>query len=152
MSPENFIKTARELIPTGQGRPRSTNLQRAVSTAYYAMFHCLSGSCANTLIGGSGAGRGTPAWILTYRALNHRSTKARCRDEQNLRQFSESTREFAETFARMQEHRHRADYAPDAGFRKSQAIQRINEAENAIRNFEEEFVRGATRLRRIYFA
>ena len=138
MSPENFIKTARELIPARKGKPRSTNLRRAVSTAYYAMFHCLAGSCADTLIGGLHAGRGTDAWTLTYRALNHRSAKARCRDEQNLRQFSEPIREFAETFARMQEHRHRADYAPNTGFRKSQAIQRINEAENAIRNFEEE--------------
>ena len=138
MNPENFIKTARELIPTGQGKPRSTNLRRAVSTAYYAMFHCLAGSCADTLIGGLHAGRGSGAWILTYRALNHRSTKARCQDEQSLEQFPVSIRGFAKTFARMQEHRHRADYAPDAGFRKSEAIQRINEAENAIRNLEGE--------------
>ena len=138
MSPESFIKTARELIPTGQGKPRSTNLRRAVSTAYYALFHCLAGSCADTLIGGVHAIRGSGAWILTYRALNHRSAKAKCRDEQNLRQFSESIREFAEMFARMQGHRHRADYAPDAGFRKSEAIQRITEAENAIRDFEKE--------------
>ena len=75
---------------------------------------------------------------LTYRALNHRSTKARCQDEQSLEQFPVSIRGFAKTFARMQEHRHRADYAPDAGFRKSEAIQRINEAENAIRNLEKE--------------
>ena len=138
MNPENFIKTARELIPTGQGKPRSTNLRRAVSTAYYAMFHCLAGSCADTLIGGLHAGRGSDAWILTYRALNHRSTKVRCQDEQSLEQFPVSIRGFAKTFARMQEHRHRADYAPDAGFRKSEAIQRINEAENAIRNLEGE--------------
>ena len=138
MNPESFIKTARELIPTGQGKPRSTNLRRAVSTAYYAMFHCLSGSCADTLMGGLHAGRGTDAWILTYRALNHRSAKARCSNKENLKQFSAHIRVFAETFARMQEHRHHADYAPDAGFRKSEAIQRINEAENAIRNFEKE--------------
>ncbi len=138
MNPESFIKTARELIPTGQGKPRNTNLQRAVSTAYYAMFHCLAGSCADTLIGGLHAGRGSDTWTLTYRALNHRSAKARCSDKESLKRFSAHIRVFAETFARMQEQRHRADYAPDAGFRKSQAIQRINEAENAIRNFEAE--------------
>ena len=44
MNPENFISTARELIPTGQGKPRNTDLRRAVSTAYYAMFHCLAHS------------------------------------------------------------------------------------------------------------
>ena len=111
MNPESFIKTAQELISTGQGKPRSTNLRRAVSTAYYAMFHCLSGSCADTLMGGLHAGRGTDAWILTYRALNHRSAKARCSNKENLKQFSAHIRVFAETFARMQEHRHHADYA-----------------------------------------
>ncbi len=138
MSSENFIRTAQVLIPTGQGRPRSTDLQRAVSTSYYAMFHCLAGSCADTLMGGLHAGRGTDAWILTYRALNHRSAKARCSDKENLKQFSAHIRVFAETFARMQEQRHHADYAPNAGFRKSEAIQRITEVENAIRNFQEE--------------
>ena len=138
MNPENLIKTARELTPARKGKPRSANLRRAVSTAYYAMFHCLAVSCADTLIGGLHAGRGSDAWILTYRALNHRSAKARCSDKESLKQFSAHIRVFAETFARMQEQRHRADYVPDAGFRKSEAIQRINEAENAIRNFEEE--------------
>lgn len=138
MNPENFISTARELIPTGQGKPRNTDLRRAVNTAYYAMFHCLAHSCADTLIGGLHAGRGTDAWILTYRALNHGSTKAKCRDEESLKQFSTYIREFAVMFARMQGYRHRADYAPDAGFRKSEAIQRITEAENAIRDFQEE--------------
>ena len=138
MNPESFIKTARELTPARKGKPRSANLRRAVSTAYYAMFHCLAGSCADTLIGGLHAGRGSDAWILTYRALNHRSAKARCSDKESLKRFSAHIRVFAETFARMQEQRHRADYAPDAKFRKSEAIQRINEAENAIRNFEGE--------------
>ncbi len=126
------------MIPTGQGKPRNVNLRRAVSAAYYAMFHCLAGSCADTLIGGLNAGRGTDAWTLTYRALNHRSAKARCQDERRLEQFPKSIRKFARIFALMQEQRHRADYAPNAMFRKSEAIQRITEAENAIRNFEEE--------------
>ena len=138
MNPENFIKTAWELIPAGQGKPRGANLRRAVSTSYYAMFHCLASSCADTLIGGLQAGRGTDAWILTYRALNHGSAKAKCQDEQSLEQFPISIRGFAKTFARLQKQRHRADYAPDARLRKSEAIQSINEAENAIRNFEGE--------------
>ena len=116
MNPESFIKTARELIPTGQGKPRGANLRRAVSTAYYAMFHCLAGSCADTLIGGLHAGRGTDAWILTYRALNHRSAKARCSDKENLKQFSAHIRVFAETFARMQEQRDLYTKVPEPGY------------------------------------
>ncbi len=138
MEIENFIKTARELLPTRQGRPRGTNLRRAVSTAYYAMFHCLARSCADTLIGGSNAIRKTDAWILTYRALDHNAAKRRCQDTKSIGRFSESTRIFAKIFTQMQEQRHRADYAPDAIFGKSEVIQRINDVEDVISNFERE--------------
>ncbi len=138
MEAENFVKTSRELLPTGQGRPRGTNLRRAVSTTYYAMFHCLARSCADTLIGKSGRVRGTEAWARTYRALDHNAAKRRCQDTKGLGQFPESTRIFAKTFAQMQEQRHRADYAPDAIFRKSEVNQRINDVEDVINNFERE--------------
>ena len=138
MEAENFIKTARELLPTGQGRPRGTDLRRAVSTVYYAMFHSMARSCADTLIGGPNAGRGSDAWVLAYRTLNHRYAKARCLDKRDLEKFSLPIQEFADTFVQMQEQRHRADYAPDAIFGKSEVVQRINDVEDVINNFEKE--------------
>ncbi len=136
MEPQDFIAISEELIPTGQGGPNRSCLRRAVSTTYYALFHCLAHSCADTLIGGSSAVRKTNAWILTYRALNHGFAKQRCRDENGLGQFPLEIRGFAETFARMQESRHRADYAPDEVLQKSEVIRSIQEAKAAIRNFE----------------
>ena len=163
MEASSFIKTARELLPARQGRPRDANLRRAVSTAYYAMFHCLARSCADTLIGKSGpvrktdawarthhghggprygvaagAVRTTDAWTRTYRALNHGEANRRCRNAKGIEPFPQSTRLFADTFVRMQKQREHADYAPDAVFIKTDVMQRITEAERAIKAFEKE--------------
>ncbi len=138
MEAGNFVKTARALLPAKPGRPRNTDLRRAVSTAYYAMFHCLARSCADALIGGSGTVRKTDAWIRTYRALDHNAARRRCRDAKGIGRFSENTRLFAEAFAQIQNQRHLADYAPDAVFRKSEVVQRIIEAEDAINIFQKE--------------
>lgn len=136
MEPKDFIAISEELIPKGQGAPNRSHLRRAVSAAYYALFHCLARTCADTLIGGSNAVRKTDAWILTYRALNHGSAKQRCRDEKSLQQFPSGIQAFAETFAQMQERRHRADYAPDKILRKSDVIRGIQEVKDAISIFE----------------
>ncbi len=138
MEAENFVKTARELLPARPGRPRNTDLQRAVSTAYYALFHCLARSCADTLIGKSGAVRGTDGWTRTYRALDHNAAKRRCQDTKGIGRFSENTRLFAKTFVQIQKQRYRADYAPGAVFRKSEVAQRIIEAEDAIHALQKE--------------
>ena len=52
------------------GQPTQEALRRAVSTAYYAMFHALATSNADLIVD-----RRTPAnesrWIATYRSLRH---------------------------------------------------------------------------------
>ena len=46
MNPHDLIRMARQLasgdLGSGRGRPRQAELRRAVSTAYYAMFHALA--------------------------------------------------------------------------------------------------------------
>ncbi len=58
--------------PVPIGRPRQAMLKRAVSNAYYAMFHALCHSNANTIVGTSPAPTYTQEWSRTYRALEHR--------------------------------------------------------------------------------
>ena len=67
----DFIETARDLTTSSSGRPRQSNLRRAVSTTYYALFHCLATCCADMIVGGAGADRSEPAWRQAYRALDH---------------------------------------------------------------------------------
>ena len=93
MRPLDFIKTARDLAGASrQGRPRETNLRRAVSTTYTrcsmsicenfsttaaadALFHCLASCCADAIAGGSPASRDPLAWNQAYRALEHRNAR-----------------------------------------------------------------------------
>ena len=44
MKPLDLIEAARDMTESGRGRPTQAKLRRAVSTAYYAMFHCLAGA------------------------------------------------------------------------------------------------------------
>lgn len=54
MKPLDFLETARDLTTSSTRRPRQTNLRRAVSTTYYALFHCLAKCCADMVVGGAG--------------------------------------------------------------------------------------------------
>ena len=54
MDPDHLLQVATDLAETNPGRPRRTDLCRAVSTTYYAMFHCLARSCADRLAGRAG--------------------------------------------------------------------------------------------------
>lgn len=136
MSPIDLITTARDLVPTRPGAPRESNLRRALSTAYYALFHCLASTCADTLIGTSV--RNSAAWNRTYRALNHGTARNQC-SRADVAAFPASTiGVFADAFANMQDERHQADYAPDGKPCKSQVVQLIGEAEDAILALERE--------------
>ena len=137
MQPLDFTRSARDLVDSaGRGRPREVNLRRAVSTTYYALFHCLADCCANMLAGGVQANRSRPEWRQTYRALQHATVRRRCR-RNTINRFPFAIQEFAETFVVMQVKRHSADYDPDATSLKSDVIQDIDTAEDAIKLFSE---------------
>ena len=64
-------------VGSQRGRPRQADLRRAISTAYYALFHTLAGNCANLLVGGRASTRTRQAWRQLYRALDHGQVKRR---------------------------------------------------------------------------
>ena len=131
----DFLETARDLAASRRGRPRLTNLRRAVSTTYYALFHCLAGCCADMLVGGAGAVRSEAAWRQAYRALQHGPAGKRCEHKQKIERFPGAVQDFANAFVDMQKKRHSADYDPGAAFSKLEVLQGISEAENVIRSF-----------------
>ncbi len=136
MKPLDLIDTARHLVEAGTaGRPREANLRRAVSTTYYALFHCIAACCADMLVGGTGARRSQPAWRQAYRALQHGTARNRCERRGMMEKFPREIRDFAELFVLMQEERHRADYDPDTSFYKDYVRVRIVQAAIHIRRF-----------------
>lgn len=134
MHPRDLIKTARHLLQEGNSRPRQSNLHRAVSSTYYAMFHTLAMNCANLLVGGSGADRSTPAWRQVYRALNHGFVKKACQSK-NLEKFPQEIQDFANMFCQMQVKRYVSDYDPQAKIAKSSVSIDIDAVEAAINDF-----------------
>ncbi len=68
---DNDPRSLTELDPR---RPTQANLRRAVSTAYYAVFHSLAQTAADMLIGR----KRTSDWHQVYRALEHGNAKNAC--------------------------------------------------------------------------
>lgn len=134
----DLIAAALDLVETGsRGRPRQANLRRAVSTTYYAMFHCLATCCADLLVGGVGSDRSEPAWRQAYRALEHGAARQRCTRTAIVQKFPLEIREFADRFVAMQRKRHQADYAPEACYDKDFVLQDIITIAEAIARFHQ---------------
>ncbi len=132
--PLDYIKTARRLLGRAQSRrPRQSDLKRALSTAYYAMFHALCRTCADCLIGGTGSARSEEAWRQAYRSVEHGFSKKQCKNQQVVAKFPKEIEDFASQFKTLQEKRHAADYDPVSRFTRLDVETWINTAELSIR-------------------
>jgi hypothetical protein len=136
LKPHDFIKTAGILLASGKHKPTMVCLRRAVSSCYYALFHCLARDCADLLIGGSGSQKSVDAWRQVYRSLEHGATKDRCKDGSMIKKFPKPIEDFANAFVQLQDRRHSADYDPMASFTKVQVAADILLVEGAIAAFK----------------
>ena len=137
MNPSDLISIARRLAAGGgrRGRPRQTDLCRAVSASYYAMFHDLARNGADLLAGITRGSRSQPAWEQAYRALEHGHAKNQCQNSSAMSQFPAEVREFADHFVYMQRYRHHADYAPVTDFSRSWVAYLVEQTERIINRF-----------------
>ena len=104
--------------------PEQVNLRRAISAAYYALFHAVCEVFAESVVGdGKELKR---AWLQTYRSLNHKTVCNRLieihnflnsdKKEQQPKQlnFPLSLKEVASTFSSLKDGREEADYNPQS--------------------------------------
>ena len=133
MKPLDLMEAARGLTELSPRRPSQANLRRAVSTAYYAMFHFLTACAANSLIGRTR----DSAWHQTYRALEHGKARRTCENQRAMAAFPPEVRKFADTFAALQKARQQADYALDGRYEKGDVCATIDIAEGTIAGFEQ---------------
>lgn len=135
MNWEALIASSRALVtpipPASQ--PTEEALRRAISTAYYAMFHALATSNADCIVGSLHDPTSRHAWDRVYRGLEHGIARIQLQQDQHL--FSPDTRRFGDTFGRLQEVRQRADYDHAQTFDVVLANTWIDRAEEAIRGF-----------------
>ena len=139
MNPSDLIRIARQLasgaVGGNRGRPRQAELRRAVSAAYYALFHTLVLCGANLLAGSTRANRSQQAWRQTYRALEHGHAKNQF-NRNVIDRFPREIRNFGEIFVEMQRRRHDADYDPVERFSRSEVQILIDVTERTITLFE----------------
>ena len=149
LNPDHLVEQARILAGAGRkgqrGPPRQVDLRRAVSSAYYAVFHALLTAAGDCFVGA--LHRGTPRYALVYRAINHGAARALCLEASRMRpsdkfrpfmpaaEFSHDLRSFALHFVRLQEERHGADYDPLPRLATAEVLASIGRAESALRMF-----------------
>lgn len=129
---KGLIETARALCPEeGTRKPKQASLRRAVSAAYYAVFHHLARTCADALVGTSKAKRPNKAWVEVYRGLDHGAAKNACQGAGNVA-FPQGIKDFADAFKQLQSARYSADYDPMIRLTKVQALSFITLANDSI--------------------
>ena len=109
---KELLVIARELADREPGRPKKESLARAVSTAYYALFHALADLCGRELIG---AWRPWTPFRHIYRSLEHGTARRVFEAMRASRDFGTDAKRVGEAFVLLQKLRHEADY--DLGYR-----------------------------------
>lgn len=136
-----LILSSRSLVGgDGAHAPSQADMRRAISSSYYAVFHCLAYHCAEAVIGEEGR-QARRAWRQTYRSLDHGRARQACNVQDGkyraiLERFPLGIQNFAHHFHSLQRKRHAADYDPNFETTLSEAIIWIDAAESAISDFE----------------
>ena len=129
---EGLICTARTLCTLDAGEKQmQSNMRRAVSSAYYAVFHELARNCADVLVGAKKSTRPNRAWVEVYRGLDHGKVKDACNGAESVA-FPPEIKEFAEAFKVLQGARHAADYDPMIRLGRVGALSFVSLAEDSI--------------------
>lgn len=125
MLSDDFLDIALRLA---EGSPTQADLRRAISSVYYAIFHAICQSNADTLAGDNPQDRDRMAWRQAYRALEHGYARQRCRQARTDGRFSAAVQSLADFFADTQSLRNLADYDPGRTFSQQQVLVAIAEA------------------------
>ncbi|ATC23118.1 hypothetical protein [Caulobacter vibrioides] len=140
IDPQGLFSTARLLLGSeNKGAPNQARLRRAVSTAYYGLFHVALKTASDVLVGVKH--RQTPRYETIYRSFDHQKMRKGCEavDKSTLdakaqkamgAQFvSPEIRDFASAFTALQERRHWADYSTSGKITRGEAQDLIDQAE-----------------------
>ena len=146
LNPEHLLDQADRLIaPPGGGAPRQADLRRAISNAYYAVFHAVVAEAADDLIGRTN--RTHPRYALVYRSIDHKALRTLCEEvkKPNLPAkysnyiprggFGADLIALATAVVELQEKRHLADYDPLYRVRMPDAVLAVATSHAALNRF-----------------
>jgi uncharacterized protein (UPF0332 family) len=143
---DDLIKLAKAIVELDPRKPRQAHLRRAVSTAYYALFHYLVDEVCYAQIGTQNSQK-EHRHVLA-RAFVHTSMRDACtsfaggtlkesiikglpRDAIGNYAIPKEIKDIAGTFAELQEKRHLADYDLSERFQKLEVLTLIDQAKNS---------------------
>jgi uncharacterized protein (UPF0332 family) len=115
-----------------EGTRSSALRRRAVSTAYYAVFHALAKSCASALL--PSIDRNSEMYERVYRALDHGPLRTAFTTGASPLKNRETLQKIGELVVQLQSERHRADYLPPdkSIFSRGEAKTLVDQARRAV--------------------
>jgi len=156
LNPDHLFEQAEKLITSQVGRPRQVDIRRAISAAYYAIFHAIITAAADQFAGATNRDRSQ--YGLIYRSVSHMWLRDLCREVRKPRLsnkfkpyapatgFDADIAAFAAAAVDLQEKRHSADYDVMVRMNSSDAALAIATARAALKRF-----RRATQPQRLAF-
>lgn len=144
----DLFQQAEHLVNRDPKKPKQANLRRAVSSAYYGLFHFLIEEAVQQIIGSTNNVK--PLRLFAARAFSHTAMRDACLE------FSKSTPKpilknhwawieqpdapslasVARTFVQLQQDRHRADYDLATPFTKAEAIAIVESSVQATKDWK----------------
>ncbi len=107
---DDLLALAEELARREPGRPRQVSLRRAISTAYYALFHAVCFECADALVGWNMHWRYVSP---LYRSVEHAAARKVFEQSRSWGAGYESVADIGRIFTKLQAVRMLADYDPE---------------------------------------
>lgn len=120
----------------GVGRPLQADLRRSISTAYYAIFHCIARAYADALIGTNLQTRDDSAWRQAYCSITHTQISRCCNKPEIMRKFSREFMHFGVVFSEPQILREEADYDLGEIYFRSEVLKDIQRAGRVKKEFK----------------
>ena len=156
--PRTLVEQARALLALDAvGRPRQANLRRAVSSAYYGLFHRLCIDATAEIVGAAKTKRATSRFLV--RKFDHGRMKAVCNDfapepkegkperEPQLPEvlrvaldppvLDARLRRVCRSFVKLQDERHLADYDLSRDLIRTDAEKLVDQAAAALGDWEQ---------------
>ena len=144
-----LLAQANFLLQLDTRRPKQANLRRAVSAAYYALFHFLIEEATLLTVGAANAAK--PLRQLVGRGFSHTAMRSASAEMGKgtptdlLKQFwplygvtaSVELQNLTTAFVELQQERHRADYDLSRPFTRSEAEKLVAQARDAFDNWNQ---------------
>jgi uncharacterized protein (UPF0332 family) len=142
-NPEHLFEQAERLVERPPaGPPRQVDIRRAISAAYYGIFHATLTAAADQFIGVTR--RNSSLYSLVYRSVDHRWFRELCAEAKKPQlpdkyqqyvppsRFGGNLQAFATAAIELQEKRHSADYDPSVRLKSSDALLAVSAARGAL--------------------